>query len=49
VGGLMDSLMKFIMGSSTQLDIYVAIRLCIIFAVIEMIKHIAMAFAKGVK
>jgi hypothetical protein len=45
----MDGLISFIMGTSTSLDIYVAIRLALIFALIEMIKSVCVAFVKGVK
>lgn len=45
----MDALVNFIMGSSTSFDIYVAIRLAVIFALIEMIKCVCVALVKGVK
>lgn len=45
----MDVLMNFIMGSSINFDIFVAIRLAIVFALIDMIKTIACQFVRGVK
>ncbi|SHJ46556.1 hypothetical protein SAMN02745136_00096 [Anaerocolumna jejuensis DSM 15929] len=45
----MDALVGFIMGSSTSFDIYVAIRLAIVFALIDMIKCVTVSLVKGVK
>lgn len=45
----MDALIQFIMGSSTSLDIYVAIRLAIIFALINMLERVICELVKGAK
>lgn len=45
----MDSLVNFIMGSSSTFDVFVAVRLALTFALIDMLKCVVVAFAKGVK
>lgn len=45
----MDELINMIMGSSTSLDVYVAIRLAVVFAILEMIKSICCSISKGVR
>lgn len=43
----MDGLIEFIMGSSTSLDIYVVIRLAIIFALINMLERVVSELIRG--
>lgn len=45
----MNQLIEFIMGESTKMDITVAIRLAIVFAIISMIKSIIVAMIRGAK
>jgi len=37
------------MGSSTDLDVYVMLRLALVFSVIELIREISVTFGKGAK
>lgn len=43
----MDSLINYIMGTSTSLDIYVMLRLSLVYACLELIREIAVTFGKG--
>ncbi len=45
----MENLIHFIMQDSTTLTVEVAIRIAIVFALIEMIKSLCVALVKGGK